>query len=460
MAVGSELGRFFFRQLPTANRQLREPVKANTINLSPRRNARRNRGAALILVLMLVGLSAVLGLAMLSTASLQKQTATNVTDAARAEYLAESGANLALYYLQNPHLAPGGPYTATSANYWRGTGGPTSFDGLSGTVDVAVARFENTADQPNFCAQRGEEPNRWLYEVVSTAAVPTGDGSSSVTRKTTCRVLVETRYEFPYAAVFQNSVTFPAATIVTDLLGTGGSVYALNNASMLTGALIRGPGYRNGGSALPMPLGGWKTLAEAPKKVVLPTSVAGIRSYRTYRYEGSETPDTAGSLPHLTQLKQNLGPTAGNRAGVYYVEGDLDVVDPVRVDGTLIVLGHLNVKSTSLLGHSLHVVPKPGYPALIVQGNVNMASALTGKLKTEGVTWVGQRVVGSTLLTAAPTLDVDGALMVAGTNPLFPSTPLAIPVMSHNPSKANVPDFAEEGRAVVGLKVMKWETAS
>ena len=82
-----------------------------------------------------------------------------------------------------------------------------------------------------------------------------------------------------------------------------------------TGALIRGPGYRNGGSALPIPLGGWKTLAEAPKKVVLPTSVAAIRSYRSYRYQDSQTLDTAASLPHLTQLKQNLGPTAGNRAG-------------------------------------------------------------------------------------------------------------------------------------------------
>ena len=68
----------------------------------------RRRGVALMIVVGLLAVVAVLGMAMLSTASLQGLVAEGTTRSAQAQYLAESGANAAMYYLYYPAAAPAG----------------------------------------------------------------------------------------------------------------------------------------------------------------------------------------------------------------------------------------------------------------------------------------------------------------------------------------------------------------
>src|SRR5687768_1933711 len=77
---------------------------------------RRRRGIALLLVLAAVALAAVIALAMLSTSALQAQVSSNAQQHASSEYLAESGMQAALYYLQYPHLRP--PAWGTSPGFY------------------------------------------------------------------------------------------------------------------------------------------------------------------------------------------------------------------------------------------------------------------------------------------------------------------------------------------------------
>src|SRR5205823_4412594 len=80
------------------------------------------RGMALLLVIAVIALAAVLGYAMLSGATLQNRAGANQVRLAGADYLAESGMNIAMYYLQNPDKAPGYP-SFGGVGYWTGTGG-------------------------------------------------------------------------------------------------------------------------------------------------------------------------------------------------------------------------------------------------------------------------------------------------------------------------------------------------
>src|ERR1700722_15676170 len=93
-------------------------------------------GMALAAVLAVLAAVTILGLAILSNAALEAQIGRNQSQMARVDYLAESGVNLALYYLQYPGKAPAG--SLNTAGYWPGTTGITIDTGVTGTVNVAV----------------------------------------------------------------------------------------------------------------------------------------------------------------------------------------------------------------------------------------------------------------------------------------------------------------------------------
>src|SRR4051812_37913003 len=92
------------------------------------------RGAALLIVLGVVGVATVMGFAMVSSSALQAQAGGTLKYATAAEYLAESGGQLALYYLQNPGASP----VAKPAGYYPGETGVSFGAGVAGSADVTV----------------------------------------------------------------------------------------------------------------------------------------------------------------------------------------------------------------------------------------------------------------------------------------------------------------------------------
>src|SRR5688572_28167986 len=99
----------------------------------PPKHLQAARGFALVQVLVVVGIVAVMGLAMLSSSALQVQQGLNAQLAAEADTLAESGVNLAMYYLQHPTRAP-----QLKTGYWPGGSDLKLGAGKRGAADVSV----------------------------------------------------------------------------------------------------------------------------------------------------------------------------------------------------------------------------------------------------------------------------------------------------------------------------------
>ena len=107
-----------------------------------------------MMVIAVVAVASMLGYVMLAGATLQSRASSNQNKRASADYLAESGLNIAMYYLQKPENAP----SLNASGYWAGMSGSYMLpNGMSSTLEVAVTR--DASDQ-------------WTYEVVSTATAP------------------------------------------------------------------------------------------------------------------------------------------------------------------------------------------------------------------------------------------------------------------------------------------------
>src|SRR5206468_936382 len=135
--------------------------------------AERRRGATLMIVMVVIAVATVLGYAMVSASALQSQTAGNMKYVSTAEYLADSGAQLALYYLQNPSASP----VAMPGGYYPGQTGVTFGSTVGGTADVTVT-YNSTSK---------------LYTVVSVGKATTAAGGT-VNKTVTATVGLVTKF--------------------------------------------------------------------------------------------------------------------------------------------------------------------------------------------------------------------------------------------------------------------------
>lgn len=131
----------------------------------PHRQRCARHGIAYLLVLVAVAAAAVMGWAMLSVSSLRAQVAVNATDGVDANALAESGVNLAIYYLRFPDRAPIDPVIGAAGNeHYPGEANLAPFPESTATVSVAV-----TNPQPD------------EFRIVSVAQLPAGQGGATLT---------------------------------------------------------------------------------------------------------------------------------------------------------------------------------------------------------------------------------------------------------------------------------------
>jgi hypothetical protein len=403
------------------------------------------RGVALILVMGVILVAAVLGYAMLSHASLTQQVSANASQSAAAQGMAESGVNLAIYYLQNPEKWKEYPtaYPDTEkydrdGKYWTGTKGQfVDFGSPSiGSVKVTVERTNPLV--------------RWQYDVVATGRC----AGSSLERTVNATVYLDAEYKIEHAAVFTNDVTLTGATLSGLLAQVGvGDVYSNGGLAIRTGGKLYGRGIRRKTvSSAVLPTGGWQSGPLVPKVVPLP---AEIRTYQTYEYPKG-TNNTAATLTGVTEMGSLLGipvekrgATTNNAAGIYYVPGNLKLKAGTEIDGTLIVQGNVSVEGTNVWIHS-----RDGFPALVVTGSLTFSNLVASQMTVDGIAYVGGRIDAGSLV---PTFNVNGALLVGGSNPIFMSSPLAKLNIIHDPTKIRVPDFAEVGRTPTAVKVIAWQ---
>jgi hypothetical protein len=230
-------------------------------------------------------------------------------------------------------------------------------------------------------------------------------------------------------------------------------VYSNGGLAIRTGGKLYGRGIRRKTvSSAVLPTGGWQSGPLVPKVVPLP---AEIRTYQTYEYPKG-TNNTAATLTGVTEMGSLLGipvekrgATTNNAAGIYYVPGNLKLKAGTEIDGTLIVQGNVSVEGTNVWIHS-----RDGFPALVVTGSLTFSNLVASQMTVDGIAYVGGRIDAGSLV---PTFNVNGALLVGGSNPIFMSSPLAKLNIIHDPTKIRVPDFAEVGRTPTAVKVIAWQ---
>jgi hypothetical protein len=339
------------------------------------------RGMALMLVVAVIALASVLGLVMLSSATLANRSSANQGRLLSGEYLAQSGINLALYYLQYPDRAP--LYQINSDGYWAGTAGEQAIaSSVDGTVNVTVTR---------------DSSNPWVYEVVSTGTSGT-QAETQITRTTGARVLVRSGWDVDYAGAFNYATQInPGFTLNGDAY-TSGNLSIKGAAGVLPAGSVTGYGWC--GSYTPKFGTSWLEPGKKFQQLANPSAgsplPSAIFNYKTgYKWgAGSYDADIIPSTTTSWSAGTVPAASASNPAHVFYFHdsalsngGTFQLNDNVVFDGTLVIDGDLNVRGAGIVITRVN----SNYPALIVTGKMDIAHKQKN-ITVNGTCYIGQQL--------------------------------------------------------------------
>ncbi len=212
-------------------------------------------GMALFLVIGVLAFAAIIGFAMLSTASMQAQTTLNSSLALTADSLADSGLDLACYYLLNPDKAP---KAVPLGSYYDG--GTISFGSrMPGSVDLTITPLATAGD----------------YQIISTGRAAT---ARNVAHTVTATVHINPGYQVKSIVGFSQNGTLPATATVNGDIQCNGTLVNLGvvNGNVLSPNPIQGTGTILGG-----------LVAINPNNTTPIPSPAELRSFSTYTYNGN-----------------------------------------------------------------------------------------------------------------------------------------------------------------------------
>lgn len=395
----------------------------------------RRRGMALIMVMLVISFACVMGMAMLSSSALQGQMAISTQAAARAEYLAESGVNLAMYYLQYPNESP----KAWADPYWTGGSNISLGDGVDGSVSITVERVSTTGFQAT-------------YKITASGNI--SRGGQSFARVTTASVVVDYEFKVDSAAAFAGAyVRLPARTVFTV-----GGAKSNGNIDLDPGALLTGPIIALGGNV--MSLNNFIFLDPA-KPMAIPSLENGgvsMDRYLNYTYNGRtyQADNITGRV--FGGILVGLPPVASatNPAHVYIYDGNLTLQGAI-ITGTLVVRnGRLNIRGAV----PSTIIPSIGLssslPALMVEKEINV-SGFNARLQATGLVWANNGVTfGGTTLGSGVT--ITGAA-IFGSNALIKnSTSFGGVSVVYTPAMVNVTDFSTVGAIPQRIRVASWNT--
>jgi hypothetical protein len=340
-----------------------------------RQMRQKRAGMALLLVISVLAFAAIIGFAMLSTASMQAQTTLNSNLALSADALADSGVDLACYYLVNPNnapkaVAPGGYYDGGTITF-----GPN----MPGSVQLTITPLGTTGD----------------YKIVSVGK----PGMRELAHTATATVHVDPGYQVKSIVGFSAAGILPVtATINGDVQSNG----LLTNLARINGKVISPLSALGSG----LILDGVLAPTDANKMTI--PGLSTLRSYSTYTYQGGTY-----AAVNITGLPTGttLGPSPANPAGVFRYVGTLTMNHGVTINGTLVVEGgDLNIS-----GGNNVITPADGFPAMIAKSNVWVRGPLLPSnsprdLTANGLVWVGGYMKSTGLMTNAY-VNLNGALL-------------------------------------------------
>ncbi len=339
----------------------------------------------MMMVLGAVALAAVLGLAMLASASLQLVAAHNASASLQADALAESGIDLACYYLIKPWNAP--PF---SGDYWAGATNLALGSGTGGSFDVSVA----------FASQ---DANGHLFYTITSTGKAADSNGGTIARTRTCTIQLTPGFRVNHGAAFRaNDVTIPAGSELNCAVQGHGKITnkGIMDQDVWTPTWVNQGTFRGAAHAI-----------QAADANDVPVA-SNLRDYTTYTYNGQSY--NARALTQNTLAPGTvLQPTADNPAGIFTYQGQLTITQGVTIKGTLIVSDRLTINNG---GNT--ITPQPGFPAAILQNNACLAHSTiaTPQVTFNGLVWVHGQLNSTTsgLLTLIQngSFNVNGALLM------------------------------------------------
>lgn len=371
-----------------------------------KRSTSSRRGIATLLVLSMIALASVLGMAIIVNTSVQSQVSQNQVRAVQGDALAESGLNLAQYYLLNPGKAP----SLGAGGYYTGETGISLGTSMSGTVNLSVSQVTP-----------GD-----LYDVTSTSH-GTGTGSSR-----TLKLRVQTKNApQKYALSSAGSLSLPANVTVN------GDVAILKTFSTSSGAKVTGAAYVVTAGTNSGTVSGGVQLENAAY-FSIPTSTTDYRNYEYYN-GSSWVSGTAQDLYSYSLLgvisgaiaPVTLGPTSSNPAGIFYTTKAIEFDDNVTVNGTVVING----SNLTVAGKNIVINPASTFPALVVNGNI-VNNANNTLFTVNGVTWLSGSLSRSGGGTNAAYI-FNGSLIFGGSSPSIASN-MGTVTITYNASKCSV----------------------
>jgi type IV pilus assembly PilX-like protein len=163
-------------------RPLRHVPSAPRVVIASGRLGGDERGAALVLALMILVVLTGLALALLSTSGFEPQIASNLSRTIRARYVAEAGLEYAYHVLATDPDAWNDYLAGATCTLGALLGPPTSnFPGLSGAYGAFSVRIRNDC---------GPDDARVTGVSLDTTAGPCGADAGTATRDANCRVMV------------------------------------------------------------------------------------------------------------------------------------------------------------------------------------------------------------------------------------------------------------------------------
>ncbi|MCS7033546.1 MAG: pilus assembly PilX N-terminal domain-containing protein [Phycisphaerae bacterium] len=429
----------------------------------------------MVLAVILTAVASILAVSVLYASAMRAQISANALQAAQAEYLAESGMNIALHYLQFPRHYTG----AMPDGYYPGETNLSLGPGrsVSTLVQYDAPRKKFLVRATGRINGNGQTLEREVRAEVRT--IPTGDrfylpvmhalvanGNITITDKMTvtatppaAAVATKGRLE----VVSGGRVLGSAITDELVRLGTGeisGEILSHFRANAALKSLLSLGSSLEGNQTLlspsyaalfqpqtsPVPLP-----TDVSELVPAPGHIADLRQYRFRTLSGSISTHTAQKLSSSSYSNMTLNPSVANPAGIFWTDTNLSL-NNVTVNGTLIVRGGANV--TFKANGVTTIRPRNGFPALVVEGSIILENGADVTL--DGFTYA-QKITAHP--SASGSLKVCGALALYDKNhPLASDKFIGTINVQYDASKAQLGGFGIviPDTDVRALKVLSW----
>ena len=374
--------------------------------------ATRRRGIALIFVMLAMAVASVLILSLLNTEAVHAQISSTSTVRVQAQYLAESGLNLAVYYLKNPSSSPIALIYGTSGNvHYPGETG-IAINGMAGTVDVAVTN-----------------PANGMFAITSTG---TFDGTAVTA---TSSIAIGKMKQFTYAGYFIGPVTLNSKTSVTGGVITNGPLQQ-SYVGQVSGASTTSS---SGTSAdLQDPNSGYP--------------ISMLHYLPTYFYKG-KTCTAKAITANFAGGTLSDDDTTSNPANVWYIgQSGIKFTGTTTLAGSLVTASGMSVTITG----TVTITPVANMPALVVGSDLTF-NATTAAVTANGPTYLGGQVKGTGTTTNA-NFNVNGVLIGAQSGYPVNSTYKGTVTLHYLAQQAKTVAFADEMETIQSVTDESWET--